>query len=200
MAVLLGIASLGSRNTGGKLESPEIRLCWVRNGVAPGAGAQVPSPNTLRVFQAVFERKILELKTNVVRILNFDFKIHHIQAYLKLSSYAKAQTAEVGGGCGAQGVPPLLGINRALAMAKDLDLDLSGNGLVHILAIINKWTRKKSNADGERNGAKGAQGKGKVKKRKGGKKKKAGDVPTGIKVTGVKTTVGKPTIVRKEEL
>ena len=89
MAVLLGVASLGARNAGGKLESPEIRLCWVRNGVAPGAGAQVPSPNPLRVFQAVFKLENSEPQKNVVRILNFDFKIHHIQAYLKLSSYTQ---------------------------------------------------------------------------------------------------------------
>ena len=106
LAVLLGVASLGARNTGGKLESPEIRLCWVRNGVAPGAGARVPSPNTLRVFQAVFERKILELKTNVVRILNFESKTCRGQAYLKLSSYAKAQTAGVAAGRKAYSTSP----------------------------------------------------------------------------------------------
>ena len=77
---------------------PKILLYQIRNGIGAGASAWDLRPQPLRVFQAVFERKILELKKNVVRILNFESKTCHGQAYLKLSSYAKAQTAGVAAG------------------------------------------------------------------------------------------------------
>ena len=64
-----------------------------------GVGARDLRPQPLPVFQAVFKRKILELKKNVVKNLNFESKTCLDQAYLKLGSYAKAQTT---GGRGAR--------------------------------------------------------------------------------------------------
>ena len=57
---------------GVKRGSPEMRLYQIRNGVGPGPGGRPMGDKTPPIFQAVFERKILELKKNVVRILNFD--------------------------------------------------------------------------------------------------------------------------------
>ena len=83
-----------------------MRLYQIRNGVGPGPGGRPMGYTTTPIFQAVFERKILELKKNVVRILNFESKTCRTQAYLKLSSYAKAQTAGVAAGRKAYSTSP----------------------------------------------------------------------------------------------